>query len=67
MNNADIDLCYKIIAYETKRYKALRNEGKAGSAENVFQSKTGMERLLTALLAQPADNKEGKYTRLYDE
>lgn len=65
MSNADIELCYKIITYETIRYKALRDEGKAGSAENVFQSKTGMERLLAALLSQPADNKEGKYTKLY--
>lgn len=65
MNNADIELCYQIIAYETIKYKELRDEGKAGRAEWVFQSKTGMERLLAALLAQPADNKAGKYTRLY--
>lgn len=66
MNNADIKLCYQIIACETVKYKELRDEGKAGSAENVFQSKTGMERLLAALLAQPADRKTGKYTRLYE-
>ena len=59
MINADIMLCYKIIAYETIKYKELRDEGKATSAEMVFQSKTGMERLLTALLAQPADSKRG--------
>ena len=65
MNNADIELCYQIIAHETVKYKELRDEGKAGSAEWVFQSKTGMERLLAALLAQPADNKAGKYTGLF--
>lgn len=65
MSNEDIKLCYEIIAYETIKYKELRDEGKACSAEWVFQSKTGMERLLAALLAQPADNKKGKYTRLY--
>lgn len=65
MSNADIELCYKLIAYETVTYKMLRDEGKAYRAEMAFQSKTGMERLLAALLAQPADNKEGKYTKLY--
>lgn len=59
MINADIMLCYKIIAYETIKYKELRDEGKAYRAEMAFHSKTGMERLLAALLAQPADNKRG--------
>lgn len=65
MNNEDIKLCYEVIAYETIKYKALRDEGKAGRAEWVFQSKTGMERLLAVLLAQPADNKKGKYTEFF--
>lgn len=59
MSNSDIELCYKIIAYETVTYKMLRDNGKAYRAEMAFQSKTGMERLLAALLAQPADSKRG--------
>lgn len=57
MSNSDIELCYKLIAYESIKYKTLRDEGKVTSAEMIFQSKSGMERLLAALLAQTPGKK----------
>lgn len=58
MSKEYIELCHKIIAYESVIYKELRDEGKAYRAEMAFQSKTGMERLLAALLAHSADRVE---------
>ena len=55
MSNADIELCYKMIAYETVKYKSFMDDGKYYLAEQMLQSKRGMERMLAALLGQPVE------------
>lgn len=55
MSNADVQLSFKVIDLETVKYKGFMEDGKYYLAEQVLQSKRGMERMLAALLGQPVE------------
>ena len=51
----DIKLCFRVIDLEVVKYKGFKDDGKFYLAEQVLQSKRGMERMLAALLGQPVE------------
>jgi hypothetical protein len=55
MSNADIKLCFRVIDLEVVKYKGFKDDGKFYLAEQVMQSKRGMERMLAALLGQQVE------------
>ena len=55
MSNADINLCFRVIDLEDVKYKGFKEEGKYCLADQVWHSKSGMERMLAALLGQPVE------------
>lgn len=58
MSNADIKLCFRVIDLEVVKYKGFKDEGKFYLAEQVLQSKRGMQRMLAALLNVPVERLE---------
>lgn len=55
MSNADINLCFRVIGLEDVKYKGFKEDGKYYLAEQVRHSKSGMERMLAALLNVPVE------------
>lgn len=55
MSNADITLCFRVIALEDVKYNGFKDDGKFYLAEQAMHSKSGMERMLAALLGQPVE------------
>ena len=55
MSNADINLCFRVIDLEDVKYKGFKEDNKFCLAEQVWHSKSGMERMLAALLGQPVE------------
>lgn len=58
MSNADVQLCFKMLDLETVKYKGFKEDGKYYLAEQVLQSKRGMQRMLAALLNVPIERLE---------
>lgn len=58
MSNADIKLCFRVIDLEVVKYKGFKDDGKFYLAEQVLQSKRGMQRMLAALLNVPVERLE---------
>lgn len=58
MSNADINLCFRLIDLEVVKYKGFKDDGKFYLAEQVLQSKRGMQRMLAALLNVPVERLE---------
>lgn len=58
MSNADIKLCFRLIDLEVVKYKGFKDDGKFYLAEQVLQSKRGMQRMLAALLNVPVERLE---------
>lgn len=58
MSNADINLCFRVIDLEAVKYKGFKDDGKFYLAEQVMQSKRGMQRMLAALLNVPVEKLE---------
>lgn len=55
MRKANIELCFKMIDLEAKKYKVFKNDGKHYLANHALHSLGGMERMLAALLGQPVE------------